>query len=358
MKISSFIIVLLLSYSIFGQEVTEESDSIDLVEDSFITDYKKQLNIKLEVGNDLTFFNLTEKDVEYEIRPNLSTRYSLVFSYKFLSIKFGFRPRISNEDKARRGDTDTYRLSLQLLLENWSHDIAYSYDKGFYLNNTSDFITPDPGYKIQFPNLTTHLISGVSVYRFNKNYSVRAVESQTEAQRKSAGSFMPGVAYNFFKLTGTDELIYNGSDIELRENYSEYQGVNISANVGYFHTFVFGDYWYFNVYGSFSYGIDFYTTTFYDINEEDDKLRRSYRDPFWAASFGGGIGYNGKKIFFGGRYNERVSNDKFSSNSINIQAINSVFNVFVGYRFRAPKTVSAPIDLIEEKVPILKDDHR
>ena len=358
MKISSFIIFLLLSYSTFGQDATVKSDSIDLVEDLFITDYKKQLNVKLEVGNDLTFFNLNEQDIEYEIRPNLNIRYSLVFSYKFLSIKFGFRPRISDEDETRRGDTDTFRLSIQLLLENWSHDIGYSYDKGFYLNNTGDFISPDPGYKIQFPNLTSYVLSGISVYRFNKKYSVRAVESQTEAQKKSAGSFMPGVVYNFFKFTGTDELIYNGEDIEIRDNYSDYQGFNIAANAGYFHTFVFGNYWYLNFYGSLSYGIDFYTTTLYDIDEEDGRIRRSYNDPFWSASFGGGIGYNGKKIFFGGKYNERITNDKFSSNSINIQAVNSVFNVFVGYRFKAPRTVTAPVDLIEEKVPILKDDNR
>ena len=358
MKISSFIIFLLLSSFVFGQEVTVESDSIDSIEDSFITDYKKQLNVKLEAGNDLTFFNLTEDDVEYRIRPNLSTRYSLVFSYKFLSIKIGFRPPISEEDKTQRGDTDTFRLSLLLLLENWSHDIAYGYDKGFYLDNTSDFISPDPGFKIQFPNLTGHLISGVSVYRFNKNYSIRAVASQTEVQRKSAGSFMPGIAYNFYKINGTDELIYNGENIELRDSYSEYQGFNIAANAGYFHTFVFGNYWYLNLYGSLSYGVDFYTRYLYNFDEVDERIRRSYRDPFGSVSFGGGIGYNGKKVFFGGKYNELVSNEKFGSNSINLQAVNSVFNVFVGYRFKAPRTVTAPVDLIEEKVPILKDDNR
>ena len=33
------------------------------------------------------------------------------------------------------------------------------------------------------------------------------------------------------------------------------------------------------------------------------------------------------------------------------------FSVYFGYRFRAPKTISKPIDLIEDKVPILKDDY-
>ena len=42
---------------------------------------------------------------------------------------------------------------------------------------------------------------------------------------------------------------------------------------------------------------------------------------------------------------------------MNLQASKTIFQVFVGYRFKAPKQVSKPLDYIEDKVPILKKEN-
>ena len=88
---------------------------------------------------------------------------------------------------------------------------------------------------------------------------------------------------------------------------------------------------------------------------EDQKTRHG-QDFFSSLDYGLGIGYNGKKFFFGGEIKNRWTNEKFEQDQINIQPQKSAFSVYAGYRFRAPKPVSVPVDMIEEKVPILKDD--
>jgi len=52
-----------------------------------------------------------------------------------------------------------------------------------------------------------------------------------------------------------------------------------------------------------------------------------------------------------------LTNEKFSSNGTQITPSSNQWGVYFGYRFKAPKFLSKPVDLIEEKVPILKDDH-
>ena len=44
----------------------------------------------------------------------------------------------------------------------------------------------------------------------------------------------------------------------------------------------------------------------------------------------------------------------FDKKEISLQPSKIIFQVFVGYRFKAPKQVAKPLDYIEDKVPVLK----
>lgn len=165
---------------------------------------------------------------------------------------------------------------------------------------------------------------------------------------------MPGVAFTFYSLSGTD-LVKNFEEDETitRDFYNEYTGFNLAIQLGYYYTFVLKQNWFLNAYGIPAAGIDFYTV---DINTPNISPTRSYKDTFLSFSYGFGGGYNGEKIFFGASYKTRFTNEKFDSSRINIIPTIDEYSIYLGYRFRASKTISKPVEFIEDKVPILKDD--
>lgn len=339
------------SLSAQEQEIKKDQPA-DSVYNAYIIDYKKRFNVKLEVSNDIATYDIVNDDLELALKPNLNLRYAVVFSYKFLSVRLGIRPKISDEQKEEKGGSDTFRLRFQLLFDNWNHVLQYGIDKGYYISNTADFIDTDSKIRLQFPEMSSNVLFGASSYKFNKNYSMRAFQSQTEIQIKSAGSFMPGISYNFYSLTGTGVVKDLNGDRILRDFYNEYQGMNFALMAGYYYTFVLKKHWFINAYGVPSAGIDLYNVNLYD---PQGQTKRSFSDFFLALNYGFGGGYNGDKFFFGTEFKRRLTNEKFNSNKIRITPMQNEFSVYFGYRFKAPKTISKPVDMIEDKVPILKD---
>lgn len=349
--------VFLLSTSIFPQndsivQVSGSSDSLSN-NNEFITDYKKRFNVKLEVGNDIATYSIKENEVDYVIQPNLNIRYAVVFSYKFLSIRIGVRPKVSDEEKEEKGGSDTFRFRIQALFDNWNHVLEYNIDKGFYVSKSNGLIDIGSDIRIQFPELSSNVLNGASSYKFNKNYSMRAIQSQTEVQTKSAGSFMPGIGYMFYSLSGIDVVKDINGEIIYRDTYSEYSGFNVSLLLGYYYTLVLKQNWFINAYGVPSMGLDFYQSK--NISPEGTQTDH-FNDALLSLNYGFGGGYNGDKFFFGAEYTNRFTNEKFNSDKIIISPSKNQFNVFFGYRFKTPKTVSAPVDYMENKIPILKDE--
>ena len=347
-------LILLVPATLVSQETMQESDSILPQFSEYIDDHKKQLNIKFEVSNDINEFSVEDEGTSLTLKPNLNLRYAFVFSYKFLSFRLGIRPNTSKEDQENKGESDTYRFRIQLLFDNWSHLIQYDYDRGYYIDNTSAILTGAEPVRIQLPYMTTNIFFGTSVYKWNENYSIRAIESQTERQTKRAGTFVLGATYNVYKLVGLDRILFPGEEIQQRDPYNEYYGVSLAATGGYYYTYVVKKNWFINGFALPSAGIDIHQSK--TTSGGLEKTRHG-QDFFTSVDYGAGIGFNGTKFFFGGEIKNRWTNEKFNEDKINIQPLKNTWSVYFGYRFRAPKTFSKPVDLIEDKVPILKDDH-
>ena len=351
------ILIFIIPILIFSQEDKIESDTLKTnIIDHFIDNHNNQLNIKFEISNERINYSIPFDGEKANIRTNLNIRYAFVFSYKFVSVRLGFRPGISDKEKQNKGESNTFRFRVKLLFDKWSHQFEYNYNKGYYVEDFQNIFSnnEDPSFHVQFPNLKTNIITGSSFYKFNDNYSIKAVESNTEIQLKSAGTFLPGITYTYYHFTGTQKIKdAEGNTIE-RENYKEYNGFSAILSTGYYYTFVLHKYWYVNIYAGPGVGIDFYKTTSFSPN---GSIERSFNEPFLAFSTGVATGYNGKKYFFGLEYDTNFSSEKFNQNNIQLQPTTNNFFVFIGYRFKAPKTIKKPIDNIEDKIPILKDDN-
>ncbi len=348
--------VILIPLLTFSQEASTENDSIPpTTENSFIEKHHQQLNINFEVSNERTNYFVPFEEGQASVKSNLSIRYAFVFSYKFLSIRLGFRPPVSDEEKQNKGDSKSFRLRVKLLFDKWSHQFEYNRNEGYYIGNSSDFSfnTENENFHTQFPNLATNEFQGISLYKFNDNFSLRAVESQTEIQIKSVGTFMPGFIYKYYNIKGTEEVKIAPSETIYRENYNEVYGIDFTANAGYYYTFVFHKYLFAHAYVNPGLGIDFYNSTSYTLNGSDIN---NGNDLFYVLNTGASIGYNGKKIFAGAAYDYTYASEKFHSKGVQIQPSKDQFHVYIGYRFRAPKQVRKPVEKIEEIVPILKED--
>lgn len=355
MRLLFLIMFYLFPFLIFSQEIEKGKDSItsNLI-NPFIEDHSNQLNIKLDITNEQTKYYIPFDGEKADVRTNLNISYGVVLSYKYLSVRLAVRPKLSEAKKENKGETDHFRLRVKLLFDKWTHRLEYNYTRGFYIENTNDFETQiqNQDYKIQFPYLTTNIVSGSSQYKFNDNYSVKAIESNTEIQLKSAGTFFAGIDYALYFVRGTDQIKLENQDIIPRETYNEYTGFTPIFNAGYHYTFVLHNYWYANLYANPGVGIDFYKTSIYNINESYSKNKTSM---YLTLRTGVSAGYNGKKIYFGGEYKYEINSEKYENDNISLQPTKTNFHVFFGYRFKAPKQVRKPVEYIEKKVPVLKD---
>jgi len=348
---------LLFPFLTSSQEITSDKDSIPNTSDKLhIEDHNNQLNIKFDVTNDKINYGLSFEDKTATLRTNLKTSYGFVFSYKFASIRLGVRPGLSENEKKNKGKSDKFRFRIKLLFDNWTHTLQYNYNRGFYIENSQDFIPTgdNTNFTIQFPHLTTNILSGTSQYKLNKNFSFKAIQSNTEIQLKSAGTFMPGINYTYYDVTGTDKTKNGNSEIIQREEYSDYNGFIVILNAGYYYTFVKNHYWYINLNVNPGIGIDFYKTTFYTASNSSDQ---HFNETFFSINSGVTAGYNGKKYYFGFEFNYQVSSKVIDDNNISSKSKRGNYHVFVGYRFKPPKLITKPIDLLEETIPLLKDDN-
>ena len=357
-------ICLFFSFFFISFLVAQEEDKVEAQDtiisnekDLFIADYGNRLNIKFEVSNEIQKYFFPYNGNSVEIVPNIGIRYALVFNYRFLSVRLGIRSKPSSESQEEKGETDLFQLKLKFLFDKWSHRFAYTRVKGFYIENSNDLlpIISDGPYYVQFPDLTTHAFSGTSAYKFNDNYSIKASQSQTEIQLKSAGSFLASVDYWIYLFNGADKITDgNGNEID-RQIYSDHKGFDAVFNLGYYYTFVLKK-WYANVYAAPGIGFSYLNLETYkdDIFIEE----KSGTDFIFSIQTGAGIGYNSDKYYFGVNYLYRFTDEKGKDDDVQFQSIKNSFFVFFGYRFKAPKTLSKPVDYIEKKVPLFEPDQK
>ena len=361
------IVSFLLTASLcLGQDISTEENSINQNDtdsisslNPYIEDHTNRLNINMIISNNQIKYLFPYNDKAASVKTNLSLSYGFRLSYKAFSVRLRYRPKLSASDQENKGKTDHFRFGFDILLDKWAHFYEYDYRRGYYIDNTEFITGQEPSdFRIQFPSLTTNTFNGVSQYKFNKNYSIRAIESNTEIQLKSAGTFMPGINYTYYTFKGANkEILGSETEITERNPYNEYKGLTLIIEPGYYYTYVLNNYWYANVFAVPGFGIDFYNNK--EINTDsnvtnDENLSRM----FFSFKTGTSIGYNGKKFYFGSELKYHAYSENFDKNEISLQPSKIIFQVFLGYRFKAPKQVSKPLDYIENKVPALKKKNK
>jgi hypothetical protein len=180
---------------------------------------------------------------------------------------------------------------------------------------------------IQLPKLEYFGVSGFTGYKFNRNYSLKALVTQTTHQIKNAGSFIPVVSYRYYQIDNKVELTGNNSS--QRSNNLE-----ITAQVGYGYTFVWGK----SFYASplIAAGGGFIHTDLLTRFSPTLSYSNSYTNPIARLEAQFYLGYN-SATFFGG-LQVKGTMERYGQNKSNIVIVDQqiMLQVFVGYRFKSP----------------------
>lgn len=343
----SLLFLLLFTSLFYAQQDT-------LNQSEYIEKYHHQLNVRLEMQNQSERLKLSLDDGYVKIVPNLSYRYGIGFNYRFGSVKIGFRPSISDRSAEKKGESDVFTLKFKFLYNNWAHYFDYFYFKGFYVQDAQhiDLAQTRNGIYAQFPHLNSSFFTGTSVYKFNPNYSIRAIESQTEIQIKSAGTYVAGIDYTLYSYTGAHTVIDSEGNEINRETYSDNHGFYTGLIGGYQYTYVYKKFWYANAYVQPGFGIDFYRLTQYD---KGGKEQENGTDFIVNLKSGISAGYSGPK-FYGGLNLSSNAARTGKRDDLTIRNNYTSMIFFMGYRFKPPKTIVRSMDEIEQYIPLLKED--
>ena len=179
-------------------------ENIEFIESnfSFALKYKAQTalwRIKDKVGNAQT--------VNYI--PNLLGTAGGQISIKGVAISYLHKLPVSDPKQIKYGNTEYQVLNLGIQTRIIGLSFYYSRYKGFYLDKPDRY---DSTWTVgdNFPSRTDLEVSSIGFktnFLFNKSFSMKAAFTQTERQKKSAGTFMLEFGDNFMAIESDSSLI-------------------------------------------------------------------------------------------------------------------------------------------------------
>jgi hypothetical protein len=316
------------------------------IKSTYIAPIRDYITLKLAQTTDLENFSVHDGDTKYRINPNAASITTISANYSFISLSFRFAPPFlpGNRDNNEKGKTRSGGMALNFYMDHWLQELSYHRTKGYYLDNTADF---RPGWQdgdayIQFPDLYYKSFQGMTGYKFNQNFSLNALATQSERQIRSAGSFIPQFLYRYYIIDDRTRLISPNQTSQKSNN------LELLLGAGYYHNFVLKGNFYVALGITPSAGLLSMNLT--TRNGSGEKVKSRQQDPIFRLDSRAGIGYNGER-FFGGLYATAFA---ASYKQENAQVVNGnariLFKLFAGYRIPAPAVLKERIENLTNKM--------
>ncbi|WP_068474173.1 DUF4421 family protein [Saccharicrinis aurantiacus] len=309
------------------------------IDSSYIRKYNDKFILKVGIKNAGESFGVRGNSVNYDLKPNTELKTKVWFNYRFIAFSLGFAPNYlgGNNDDDRKGKSELKSIGLNLIFPHWVQHFGYSKTKGYYISNTSDIIEDWDKYKgayIQFPELLVENFSGYTAYKFNKNYSVKAVSDQTEHQIKSCGSLMAFLLYRYYSID-------NKATITASNSTQKSQNFETTAQLGYFYTYV----WHRNFYISAgaAAGLGFINSQLLTRTIEEE-INSHNLDPLARLEAQCAMGYNSNRFFGGIQITGSIQKHPQGKSTASIEDNSLDLQVFLGYRFGMIKGINHLFD--------------
>jgi len=329
--------ILMPMCSLIGQS----NDSANSGVAKYIEYMNNYINLKLSHTSDVDELSVITNENEIHLKPNASSFSQLYFNYRFISFSFRYVPKWlpGNDDNDKKGKSKFGGFGVNLNFNRWMQGLSYSKTKGYYLENTSDYNATwnENEPYIQFPQLEFKNFQGITAYKFNRNFSVNAVATQTERQVKSAGSFIPQLLYRYY-------IIDNKIELEPNQSSQKSNNFEMVLGAGYYYTFVLKNNIYISLGATPGAGVVFTNLT---TRYPDEEVVSNQSNAIFRIDGRAGLGYNGPRFFTGVYSNISASSEQQQNSSVINQDARLLVQGFVGYRLNAPKWMREKVDNVE-----------
>ncbi len=262
-------------------------------------------------------------DLFFKLNPNKQNRIGASVSFRSLTISYSFAPNFLSENKDNK-DSKLFNLNFRTYFgKHWMQTLDVFSEKGFYVENDE--------FNLYFPSFRTFKIGGSTSYIWNENFSFRALASQDEKQLKSTGSFIPSLVYYYTQINlRTDDA----SDDSKLETF------DLAFAPSYYYNFVPKKNLLLSVGVSAGIGLNYSTS-------KDDTLFSLLTE----LNFSGSLTYDINDFYLGTHYNYLILNHNTDRSSYVKDDI-PFFQIFMGYRFKAPKKLVYKTDELNKKIKL------
>ena len=321
-RIIFLILSMLLGLLSWSQDSIPKMASLDTI--IYKAQFPNKITGRLFFVNTSNTVNIQSRtqDVDYNLIPNKQDRLGATIAFRAIALSFSYAPSFMTENKDNE-DSKLFNIHMTGFFGKWLQTFRLYEQKGFFID------VPELDLNTYFPEIKSLKVGGSTSYIFNKNFSYRAIVSQDEKQLVSAGSFMPSIVYYYTK--------YDFIDGDIDEDLHSY---DLAFAPSYSYNWVPSKNFLISLGGSIGIGVN-------HSKAESESLTSLLTE----INFRSSIVYDKDNLYLGGHYSYLVLNHNADRTSF-IRDNIPFFELFIGYRFKAPKKLVVKANTINEKLHI------
>lgn len=219
----------------------------ELKKDSnYIESYRNDLILRLYSGEKSHSLELNDLNEPYRLKylPNGYFNLGAGFSYRSFGISLATKIPVFQNSSVKHGDTKRFGIQYYLYSGKFSIDVLTSFSKGYYLNRSFSHLasyTKDREY--QRPDMSSANLGITVNYIFNHSrFSYKAAFSDTEKQKKNAGSLIAGGSIFSYQTIADSAFVpreIHSDYFQKSRDVSKSGVLAFNANLGYAYSLVF-----------------------------------------------------------------------------------------------------------------------
>ena len=340
-----------LSFAPFSTSVGQESQdtaqaSVKKSRDSgYIEHLDTLLSLQSTISaNQMNYTLVYSEDFRLVLSPNQVTNLSFGFSYRYLGFGIGFSPGFLNsgQNHSKKGESNLFNFRTSFNMHRFNLAIDLSSVKGFYLRNSAELkaALPDSPYLV-FPDLRIGYFSMLLRYNVNPKFSTAALTGGTQIQRRSALTILPSFQIATFKFRNESAT----AGLQQESTYST--DLNLLLPVA--GTWVISGKFSASLGIGPSFGIDIFRSL--AINDSNKVVLSQGTKFITGYSLQTALSYNHGRLFAGLESRYRSYGHKIEDLSRLIKEY-SYFQLYVGWRLRAPRFMKKSLDWVNKISPV------
>ena len=280
-----------------------------------IAKFQSKISTRLSYTHSFNTFDFITDGQTVFLEPDTKSYIGGSILFRSIDLNFGFSPKFLSENETSK----LLSLNFKMYFGQWIQTIDFYQQQGLETTIGDETLYSE--------SIKTLKVGGSSLYVWNKNFSYRALSYQNEMQTKSTGSFIPGITYYY--------TYYNfNSKVEDAKSYN----FNVVLSPAYHYNIVLKENILLALGGTLGIG----------FNHAENFDSRNSNSLSYLAKMNISLGYNSSSFFGGINTSFASLRSKIGADTILNDNI-SFGELYIGYRFNAPKSLMKLADQFNKK---------